>query len=146
MREKRPVPSSDEASARMKAVGVRDTKPEIAIRSLLHRAGLRYRVDCRPEASIPRTADIVIRRLKIAIFVDGCFWHSCPIHGTMPAANRDYWQEKLQANQERDADTTKRLGDLGWTVLRYWEHEEPSVVAEQIVEIVTDRRRSSGRL
>ena len=139
MQEKRPVPSSDEASARMKAVGVRDTKPEIAIRSLLHRAGLRYRVDCRPEPSIPRKADIVIRRLKIAIFVDGCFWHSCPIHGTMPAANRDYWQEKLKTNQERDADTTKRLVDLGWTVLRYWEHEEPSVVAEQIVGIVTDR-------
>lgn len=114
----------------------RDTSPELAVRRLLHAAGLRYRVDYRPEPSLRRTADIVFTKQRVAIFVDGCYWHACPEHGTMARTNADYWSDKLQRNVARDADTTAQLEAAGWTVLRFWEHENPTDVAGEVAVAV----------
>mgnify|MGYP005982988941 CR=1 FL=1 len=116
----------------------RDTKPELAVRRILHAAGLRYRVNFRPDKSIRRSADIVFTKARIAVFIDGCFWHSCPIHGTMPAKNHEFWEAKLSGNRERDADTNARLTSAGWTVLRFWEHEDPATVAQAIETAVRE--------
>ncbi len=110
----------------------RDTAPELAVRRLLHAAGLRYRVGHRPERSLRRTADIVFTKQRIAVFIDGCYWHSCPEHGTTARANASYWSEKLAQNVARDADTTSRLEAVGWVVMRFWEHEDPTQVAAAI--------------
>lgn len=99
----------------------RDTKPELAIRRALHALGLRFRVDFGPDPAIRRPADIVFTRRKIAIYIDGCFWHSCPLHGTSPAVNADYCGPKLARNVERDHRTTAALEARGWTELRFWE-------------------------
>jgi DNA mismatch endonuclease (patch repair protein) len=115
----------------------RDTKPELAVRRLLHAAGLRYRVNFRPSPTLRRTADIVFTRRRIAVFIDGCFWHGCPIHGTSPKANAGYWGPKRAANVARDRDTTTQLVAAGWTVLRYWEHEDPTAVAAAITLAVS---------
>lgn len=101
----------------------RDTKPELLLRRELWRRGLRYRVDIAPIAGLRRRADLVFCRAQLVVYVDGCFWHSCPDHATVPKANRDWWIAKLQANVERDRDTDRRLRDVGWEVLRVWEHE-----------------------
>jgi DNA mismatch endonuclease, patch repair protein len=114
----------------------RDTSPEIAVRRLLHAAGLRYRVDYRPEPSLRRTADIVFTKQRVAIFIDGCYWHACAQHGTAARSNATYWSEKLQRNVARDADTTARLEAAGWTVLRFWEHEDPIEVASEVTVAV----------
>lgn len=111
----------------------RDTAPELAVRRRLHAAGLRYRVDFAPTSRKRRRADIVFTRLRIAIFIDGCFWHGCPKHRTSPKANSDYWGPKLLRNVERDRETTAALLADGWIVLRYWEHEDPAVVAADII-------------
>lgn len=124
----------------MQANRARDTAPELAVRRLLHAAGLRYRVAHRPEPSLRRTADIVFTRQRVAVFIDGCYWHACPEHGTQARANAAYWSEKLARNVARDADTNARLSELGWTVLRFWEHEDPHAVAESIADHVTSAR------
>ena len=108
----------------------RDTKPELAVRSAVHRRGIRFRVSVRPEPELSRTADLVLRRSRIAVFVDGCFWHGCPDHHTQPATNSEYWADKIARNVERDAETTAYLRRAGWTVLRFWEHEDPESVAD----------------
>jgi DNA mismatch endonuclease (patch repair protein) len=110
----------------------RDTKPELAVRRLLHARGYRYRVDYRPIREVRSRADVAFTRRKIAVFIDGCFWHVCPIHATQPKANADYWGPKLARNVERDAETTVTLRAAGWTVLRYWEREAPADVAAAI--------------
>jgi DNA mismatch endonuclease (patch repair protein) len=122
----------------MRANRRRDTTPELALRSALHKTGARYRVDypVRPPNSRPIRPDIVFTARRIAVFVDGCFWHGCPIHGTTPATNRDYWQSKIMTNRERDLRTTAALKADGWTVLRFWEHDEPNVAVGQILEAV----------
>jgi DNA mismatch endonuclease (patch repair protein) len=125
--------SSPAARSVMRGNRARDTKPELAVRRLLHAAGLRYRVGTRPEPTIRRTADIVFPRERIAVFIDGCFWHGCPTHlKALPKSNADYWSQKLARNVERDMETTMLLSGAGWDVLRYWEHEEPRAVAESI--------------
>jgi DNA mismatch endonuclease (patch repair protein) len=113
----------------------RDTSPELTVRRLLHAAGLRYRVDFAPLGG-RRRADIVFTRKRIAVFIDGCFWHGCPIHATRPKANADYWGPKLDRNIERDIETTASLKSAGWTVLRFWEYETSAAVAEAISEAV----------
>lgn len=123
----------------MQANRRRDTKPELAIRKLLHARGLRYRTDIRPERSIRRHADIVFTKAKIAVFVDGCFWHGCPEHFIPPKANADYWKEKIGGNQKRDADTNDVLEAAGWTVLRFWEHDDPSEAADRIEDCWRDK-------
>lgn len=127
-------------SARMSRQRRRDTAPEVELRKLLHRRGLRFRVEY-PLPSMPRRrADIAFTRARIAVFVDGCFWHSCPQHGTMPATRREWWEAKLEANVSRDRDTDERLRDLGWESLRVWEHEDPNEASDRIAAIVTLRR------
>lgn len=113
----------------------RDTKPELELRGAVWRLGLRYRVDIAP---IPgrRRADLVFTRAKVAVYLDGCFWHSCPSHATIPKANREWWVEKLKTNVRRDRDTDRRLAEAGWTIVRVWEHEAPDVAAARIALIV----------
>ena len=118
----------------------RDTKPELVVRRLVHAAGLRYRVSAKPEMDLRRTADLLFRTAKVAVFIDGCFWHGCPDHYTRPQANGGYWAEKIARNRERVADTTTVLRDRGWSVLRFWEHEDPADVASRIVTVVRSRR------
>lgn len=104
----------------MKRVRQRDSGPEVALRSALHRAGLRFRLHRRIERI---TVDIVFPGPRVAVFVDGCFWHGCPKHATFPKTTENYWLPKLAENKERDARQTNRPHQAGWTVIRVWEHD-----------------------
>ncbi len=126
--------SSEGTRRSMLSNKARDTKPELLIRQALHARGYRYRVDLRPSDKVRSRADILFTKQKIAIFIDGCFWHGCPIHATAPKANADYWLPKLKRNVERDLEVTSALELLGWTVLRFWEHETAGEVVERIGE------------
>lgn len=101
----------------------RDTSLEWNIRRRLHAAGFRYRVDYAPIVDLRRRADVVFPKIRLAIYVDGCFWHGCPDHYTPPKSNQYFWQTKVNKNQARDRDTDTRLTQAGWTVLRFWEHQ-----------------------
>jgi len=119
----------------------RDTNPELAVRRLVHAAGLRYRVDVAPLKGLRRRADVVFGPTKVAVFVDGCFWHGCPQHGARrTTANTTYWREKVVRNQDRDADTDAKLSAAGWLIIRCWEHDDPEKVAERISSAVNLRR------
>ena len=131
-----PGSSDPTVSARMAGLTRRDTAPEVAIRRLLHAQGLRYRVAYPVPGLRRRSIDIAFTRRKVAVFVDGCFWHGCPEHGTQPRANASWWMTKLAANRARDADTTARLVDQGWVVIRVWEHEPPLEATQQIAAIL----------
>lgn len=121
----------------MQANKSRDTGPELAVRRLLHRQGLRYRVATMPQVGLRRRADIVFTRSRIAVFIDGCFWHGCPEHGRREfGRNESYWSPKIASNVSRDRDTTQRLVSAGWTVLRFWEHEDAQSVADRICDAV----------
>ncbi|MGC4109826.1 MAG: very short patch repair endonuclease [Nocardioides sp.] len=110
----------------------RDTAAEMSLRRELHRQGFRYRVNL-PVPGLPRRrADLTFARQKLAVFVDGCFWHGCPEHATLPKRNSTWWKMKLQRNCERDRETDRHLITLGWRVLRVWEHEPPEVAAERV--------------
>lgn len=142
-----PGSSSAEMSRRMGAVKKRDNGPEMAVRRLLHAAGLRYRVAWPVPSQRRRTIDIAFTRARLAVFVDGCFWHGCPLHATSPKANAAWWVDKISTNQARDADVTAQLKNMGWTVLRFWEHEKPEDVVSVIVNRLTssDSASRSGR-
>src|SRR4051794_37394923 len=103
------VPPHPSVSARMSRTRGRDTAPELALRRAVHAKGLRYRVDVAPVRGIRRRADLVFTRARVAVFVDGCFWHGCPVHATWPATNAEFWREKLEANRRRDRDTDSQL-------------------------------------
>ena len=120
----------------------RDTVPELAVRRELHRRGLRYRVDYPLPMAPRRRADIAFTRYKVAVYIDGCFWHGCPDHATSPSRNADYWLPKLSGNKARDEETTRMLTDAGWTVLRFWEHQAPITVADAIEEALLTARRT----
>jgi DNA mismatch endonuclease (patch repair protein) len=137
---RRPCASSDAALSRMRRQRHKDTGPELALRRELHLLGLRYRVHQKPVPTLRRTLDIVFGRAKVAVDVRGCFWHSCPRHATRPKANRDWWDAKLAANRERDADTELQLAERGWLLLVVWEHEDPSLAARRIAAVVSERR------
>ncbi len=124
----------------MARTGHRDTKPEILLRRLLHARGLRFRVDRAVLADRRRRPDIVFGPARVVVFVDGCFWHGCPEHATWPAANADYWREKIETNRARDRDTDGRLAASGWQVIRIWEHEDPAAAADVIETAVRARR------
>ncbi|MDV7242925.1 MULTISPECIES: very short patch repair endonuclease [Rhodococcus] len=129
------MPSTDPAtSARMRAQRRRDTAPELGLRRELHRRGVRYFVDRAPMKGIRRRADLVFPRRKVAVYVDGCFWHSCPKHATFPKNNAQWWADKLAGNVTRDRDTDARLIESGWTVVRIWEHEDPIEAADRVQE------------
>lgn len=117
----------------------RDTSPEIELRSALHRQGLRFRIEHLLPA-MRRRADIVFPRQRVAVFVDGCFWHGCPEHRTAPKANADWWRAKIESNVTRDRDTDARLAAAGWLSLRVWEHEQPHAAAAMIGSLVRSRR------
>ena len=117
----------------MQAIRSRDTQPEMAVRRALHRLGLRYRVAIAPVPGLRRRADIVFTKARVAVFIDGCFWHGCPLHGrTTFNHNADYWPSKIATNMARDQDTTEQLRRAGWTVMRFWEHEDHAEVVEAI--------------
>jgi DNA mismatch endonuclease, patch repair protein len=118
-----------------------DTRPEIALRSELHRLGVRFRKNKRPVSSVRREADVVFARQRVAVFVDGCFWHGCPEHGVQPRTNSEYWMPKLERNRARDRETNLALKAQGWLVVRVWEHEHPAQAAARIAQILS--RRSS---
>src|SRR5690348_13750074 len=113
----------------MSRVARRDTRPELEIRRELHARGLRYRVDVSPVPSLRGRADILFRPGRVAVYVDGCFWHSCPDHGVLPKGNREWWREKLAATVRRDRSTDSVLTGMGWRVVRVWEHESPAAAA-----------------
>ena|SRR6185369_2324217 len=140
----RPTPSSAAKSAEMSKLGSRDTLPERAIRSELHRRGFRFRVDRSPLTGLRSRADILFGPARVAVYVDGCFWHSCPQHGTRPKANSEWWKRKLDRNQERDRETDRVLREHGWTVLRIWEHEDPVAAADRVEATVRARLAMGG--
>ncbi|WP_081622573.1 very short patch repair endonuclease [Jongsikchunia kroppenstedtii] len=131
--------ASSEGSRRsMQSNRRRDTQPEVRVRRLLHAAGLRYRVDFAPLGG-RRRADIVFTRRQIAVFIDGCYWHGCPEHATLPKRNADYWLPKLKRNIERDRETDASLRAAGWQVLRFWEHEDPDAVSSSIIDSIRNQ-------
>ena len=125
----------------MQATPRRDTPCELALRSAAHRLGLRFRVDW-PLPGSRRRADLAFTRARIAVFVDGCFWHGCPVHGTWPKANAEWWRDKIERNVQRDRNTTDALEAAGWRVLRFWEHEDMTGAAQKVARIV---QRTSSR-
>jgi len=138
-KSKNPKPSSNAAIKRMKAAKPKDTAPEKALRSALHKKGLRFRIDVKPIKKLNRKADILFRPSRVAVFVDGCFWHGCPIHGTQAKANAEFWAQKIKKNKKRDKDTVIRLKRAGWKVIRVWEHENPEEIAQEIYNIIMKR-------
>lgn len=126
----------EQTASLMRRFRSRDTKPELDVRRLLHANGLRYRVHRAVPSHPRRTIDIAFPGARIAVFIDGCYWHACPVHGKTPATNSDWWREKIGRNKSRDVETNQALESQGWTVLRYWEHEDPVAVSAQITEVV----------
>jgi DNA mismatch endonuclease (patch repair protein) len=137
------APAASSAAVRRVMQGNRrvDTGPELALRRALHALGVRYRVNRRLRTTGGWVRpDISIERWRLAVFVDGCFWHGCAEHGTQPRANAPWWQEKIERNQRRDERDTEALLTAGWTVLRVWEHEPPAQAALRISSVLTARR------
>lgn len=134
--------SSDAVRAVMRANKGRDTRPERALRSALHARGLRYRVNARPLPEVRRTVDVVFPGQRIAVFLDGCFWHGCPVHHRPASKNSEFWSSKIEGTKARDSDTDRRLAQQGWTVIRVWEHEDPNEAAERIGNVVLNYRKS----
>jgi DNA mismatch endonuclease (patch repair protein) len=127
-------------SENMRAIRRRNTTPELQIRSLPHQVGLRYRVDYR--VGTGRSSpwpDIAFTRAKVAVFIDGCFWHRCPEHSTMPKTNREFWAAKLQRNVERDRENDRALDAMGWTVIRIWERVPAHAAADRVMRAVARR-------
>ena len=133
-----PHPSSPVASTIMRANPSRDTGPEVRLRSALHRAGARFRVhqSIRVDEGRPVIVDIAFPRRRVAVFLDGCFWHACPEHGTIPKANREYWEPKLRGNRQRDLETVNRLERAGWCAVRVWEHEDLDAACARILRTI----------
>lgn len=143
MTAKYPEPLDAATSRRMSRNRKRDTRPERAVRSALHARGLRFRVDYRIRLTeVTVRPDIVFTRQQVAVFIDGCFWHSCPEHGTVPRRNADYWTPKLRRNVDRDERVDRALSSCGWDVIRVWEHEPIESVADQ-VELAIAAARSA---
>lgn len=135
-----PIPLDDQTRRRLQRQRRTATAAELELRRHLHRAGLRYYVD-QPVVDVPRIrADVVFPRLRIAVFVDGCFWRSCPQHGTNPKNNAEWWATKLAAKLERDRRIVAMLTEGGWLVLRFWEHEHSETMARMVFDAVKSRR------
>lgn len=123
----------------MAAQPSKNTNIELRLRSILHARGLRYRIHLRPVVGHRRTADVVFTRSKVAVYVDGCFWHGCPQHGTWPKRNAEFWREKIETNIRRDRATDAALIEAGWTPVRVWEHDHPLEAADRITALVSRR-------
>ncbi len=139
-----PAASSQAIQERMKRTQRRDTGPELKLRSELDRRGLSYLVDHPVDDGRRRRADVAFPDARVAVYVNGCFWHACPDHGTIPKANDAWWKDKLEANRSRDADTDARLEAAGWVVLRFWEHDDFAIAAARVEATVTSRSGKSG--
>ena len=139
------IPSSSAVSARMSKHPTRDTGPELAVRRMLHRAGMRYRVQVPVPGMPRRTIDLAFPRWKVAVFIDGCFWHGCIAHRPLPAANSEFWRRKIEGNVARDVETSEHLMRLGWRVVRLWEHQAPSDAAELVIHAVTEAQSDVAR-
>lgn len=135
--EPTPAASTVGRSRNMQAIRRTNTKPEVALRSALHRAGLRFRKDYRLDLAEGRVRpDVVFSRARVAVFLDGCFWHCCPEHGRQPSVNSGYWAPKLQRNVDRDHRNTIALERAGWTVVRIWEHQDVGEAVELVREAI----------
>ncbi|WP_119032279.1 very short patch repair endonuclease [Gordonia rubripertincta] len=141
----RPPASSESVRFRMSRQRNKDTNPETQVRRALHSRGVRFRTNVKVEPDLRTRADVAWRGLKLAVFIDGCFWHGCPKHATQPAANAEWWAEKLETNRARDRRTDSTLTERGWTVRRYWEHELPEEVADDIVRLLGSLRKRPER-
>ena len=143
----RDKPADPKVSARYSNLSRRDTSPEMELRRALWRIGLRYRVQYKVPGIPRRKIDIAFPGKKVAVQVDGCFWHGCPEHGTMPGRNSEWWRWKIARNQARDRDTDEKLNALGWTVIHIWEHEDSDDAAGLVAHAVTaatkDHQRSA---
>ena len=140
-RRRRPLPLNGLVSAQMQRMPRASTGPELALRRELHRLGVRFRVNY---PNLPGRPDIVLTRAKVAVFVDGCFWHRCPEHGTLPKNNAQWWAEKLERNVQRDEEKDRALAELGWVAVHVWEHEDPARAAVKLRNLWL-RRRSGLR-
>ena len=127
----RPIPKSEMISRQMSRMPRRNTKPELALRRELHARGLRFRI----HPALPGRPDVAFTRAKIAVFVDGCFWHGCSDHGTLPKNNREWWRAKIAGNIRRDRIKDEALIVLGWDVLHFWEHEGPEAAADLVEDM-----------
>jgi len=142
-----PSPLNAQVSKRMSRNPRRDTRPERALRSALHARGARFRVDHKLRlGSLTVRPDVVFTRWRIAVFLDGCFWHSCPTHGNLPQRNRDYWEPKLRRNVDRDRRIDAALGGAGWRVIRAWEHEDKDAVAGRVLSSVAARAATHANI
>jgi DNA mismatch endonuclease (patch repair protein) len=128
----------------MAATAGRDNPRERALRSELHRRGLRFRLHQRLVTNSRSTVDIVFSGARAAVLLDGCFWHGCPTHGTWPKNNAAWWRDKIEGNIARDRDMDRRLTDAGWYVLRVWEHEPIEIAADRIETFLRVDRRAKG--
>jgi len=128
----------------MKKVRRTGTYAEMELRRALHARGLRYRVDASVLSDKRRGVDIAFISARVAVFVDGYFWHGCPEHASWPASNADFWRQKIETNQRRDRDTDAQLWEAGWQVLRAWEHEDPEPVATRIEDLVRAAQSRAG--
>lgn len=124
----------------MRAQKTTGTKVELQVRRGLHARGYRFRVDQKLLPDHRFRGDIVWSGRRIVVFLDGCFWHGCPLHATTPKSNREFWEAKIETNRSRDRRVDEILRSRGWTVLRYWEHEPPL----EIIESVIDHLSGSG--
>lgn len=148
MANPRPEPATDAVRRRMSRQASHDTAPEVALRRELHARGLRYFVHRRPLPGLRREADMVFPRARVAVFVDGCWWHGCPRHGGQAKTNSQFWTDKIGRNRARDRDTDQRLQAQGWLVVRVWEHEPVVEAAARLEAAVAKQRRRrspSGR-
>jgi DNA mismatch endonuclease (patch repair protein) len=143
-RRARPAASDDPTRRRMVSQRRAGTRPERELRSELHRRGLRFRVDRSVLDGSRRRHDIVFVGPRVVVDVRGCFWHACPVHGTLPRANREWWQAKLEANRARDENTEQRLRDAGWEPVVVWEHEAMAGAAARVERVVRERAESSS--
>lgn len=139
-----PIPSSPAVTARMSRQARAGTVPEMALRRLLHRQGLRYRVSWPVPGLRRRTIDIAFTRARVAVSVHGCFWHGCPVHGTAPQANSAWWREKIRKNRLRDDETKLHLEQLGWIVLEVWEHEDPQLASLRVHQALQFANRAGS--
>ena len=123
----------------MQAQRQRDTKPELQMRHELTALGLRYQLQKRPETDLRNRMDILFKGAKVAVDIRGCFWHSCPQHATQPTNNAEWWRDKLEANVKRDRRTTHAFEELGWTVVRIWEHEDLESAVDRVLKTLSKR-------
>ncbi len=139
------IPKTTDAATRLRMSRTlqRDNAREVSLRSALHRQGLRFRLHRRVIEGSKRTVDIVFPRARLAIFLDGCFWHGCPIHASWPKTNADWWRAKIETNRERDRDTDERLTAIGWTVVRIWGHEKLEEAVQRVEAALGDRSGDS---